>query len=133
MKKQWQKFKAWSGRTWSRFKLWLLGILASLGLVSVALVAPVGVSYVPASLYEDGTTLPLAEIAETRLYCDDALVTSEPGADGSFDDLNGFLPVGVSSCYGTHVATNGLESVPSNIITVTILTSSAPNPPELIQ
>lgn len=133
MKKYWERFKAWVADKWRRFKKWFMGLLAAIGLVSVAVVAPVQVSYTPATEYEDGTPLPLDEIAETRLYCNGELVATEPGADGSFDDVSTVLPVGTSQCYGTHVGTNALESQPSNTITVIVVSSSAPNPPVLIE
>lgn len=132
MKKYWQRFKAWTKHTAQRFKLWVLGILASLGLVTVAVVAPGDIFYTPATEYEDGTPLPLSQIAETRLYCNGALVASEAGADGVFDDAKSLLPVGDNVCYGTHVATNAMESRPGESITVTVLPTAAPLPPELL-
>jgi hypothetical protein len=132
MKRQWQRFKAWSARTWQRFKRWVIGILGSLGLITVSLIAaPVQVTYTPATEYEDGTALPIDDIAETRLYCNGDLVATEPGADGSFDDVSGVLPVGTSECYGTHVGVNALESQPSNTITVIVRPSVAPGAPVL--
>ena len=131
MKTYWKRFTTWSGRTWARFKKWFIGLLVSIGMISVAVVAPVAVNYVPATQYTDGSPMPIDEIAETRLYCNGALVTTESGADGSFDDVSGLLPVGVSQCYGTHVATNGIESGQSNTVSVTVISSAAPNPPEL--
>ena len=129
---RWQRFKMWSSVKWSRFKHWLFGLLVSLGVVSVALVQTVNVTYTRATQYDDGSPLPLSEIAETRLYCNDVLIATEPGADGVFGGVDALLPAGDSVCYGTHVATNALESAPSVSITISVLTSSAPKPPELI-
>ena len=133
MRKRWERFKAWVADKWRRFKKWIMGVLASLGLVSIAVVQGVDVTYTAATEYEDGTPLPVEEIAETRLYCNGELVASEPGADGAFEGVQALLPVGANQCYGTHVATNAKESQPSNTITVVVLTSSAPNPPVLIE
>ena len=131
MKKQWQRFKDWTRRTWKRFTKWFLGILAALGFVAISTSAPVSINYMAATEYEDGTPLPLADIAETRLYCNGELVATEPGADGSFDGLEDVLPVGTSSCYGTHVATNALESAPSNSVEVIVRPGVPPMPPVL--
>jgi hypothetical protein len=133
MKKHWTKFKAWTGRTWTRFKKWMLGILAGIGIITASMVQAVNVAYITAVEYEDGTALPIAEIATTQLYCNDELLITEPGADGSFDNVNTLLPVGVSSCYATHTGTNGKESSASNTINVTVQSLAAPKPPELIE
>ena len=129
---RWQRFKTWCSIKWSHFKKWVIGLLVSLGVVSVALVQTVNVTYTRATQYDDGSPLPLSEIAETRLYCNDVLIATEPGADGEFSGVDALLPAGDNVCYGTHVATNAKESVPSATIVVSVLSSSAPNPPELI-
>ena len=129
--KYWKRFKAWARRTWKKFTGWLTGILVSLGLITVALVQSMDVTYTPATEYVDGTPLPIEDIAETRLYCNDVVVASEPGADGVFQDVVASLPVGDNVCYGTHIGTNALESDASNSITVTVRPNVAPKPPEL--
>jgi len=117
----------WLKAKFLKFKAWLLGILVALGLV-VAAAAQVAFTYTPPTTYEDGSALPLAEIQETRLYCDGVLVDTELGSDGTFSVA---LSVGTHVCYGTVVATNGLESLPSNEVTKVVLSAFAPSPPTL--
>lgn len=115
---------------WLQIKKWWIGLLVAIGLVAAPLViaVPTGFTYTPATQYEDGTALPITEIAETRFYCNDVLVGTEPGASGAFTvDLS----PGTYTCYATHVATNGLESAPSNSVVKTVLPNVAPNPPVL--
>ena len=114
---------------WERFKAWIVSILVAIGVVGggIVIAQPVDLNYTRPTTYEDDSPLPLSEIAETRLYCNDVLVLTEPGSDETFDNVDSLLPVGTHSCYGTVVATNGLESRPSNIKEVIILSSSAPN------
>ena len=131
MKKQWQRFKDWTRRTWKRITKWFLGVLAAIGVVTVGISAPVTINYMAATEYEDGTPLPLADIAETRVYCNGEMVASEPGADGEFTGLEDVLPVGTHTCYGTHVATNALESGPSNSIQVIVRPGVPPMAPVL--
>ena len=126
-----KRFKAWVKRTWSRFKLWALGVLASIGLVSVALVQPLTLSYTPPTQYTDGSPLPIEELAEARLYCSGSLVITETDINGTFDNVDAVLTVGDHTCYATVVAINGIESDPSNSLDVTVLSSSAPEPPVL--
>jgi len=114
-------------RSWgAKIKRWFLAVLASLGLVTAVIIAAGPITYTAATEYEDGTPLPLAEIAETRLYCNGNLELTELGADGELDIV---LPVGDNICYATHVATNGQESEPSNSITVKVMSSAKPNAP----
>jgi len=113
---------------WKKFKAWVYSILVTLGVVAAALAVQVDFSYVPPSEYVDGTPLPLSEIQETRLYCDGALVATESGSDGSFTTT---LSVGTHICYATVVATNGLESDPSNEVVRVVLTDQLPRPPVL--
>ena len=99
-----------------------VGIVAA---IPIALSQIVNFNYTPATTRVDGSPLALADIAETRLYCNNQLVTSEPGADGNF---NPDLMPGSYTCYATHVDTNGLESDPSNEVTKLVL-PPRPNPP----
>ena len=128
---RWQRFKAWAKRTWKKFTAWISGLFAVLvGAVIVG--QSFDVSYTPAVEYVDGNLMPIDEIAETRLYCNDELLVSEPGADGLFENALSSLPVGDYVCYGTHLAINGLESGPSNTVTYTVRPNVAPRPPELV-
>jgi len=81
--------------------------------IPFAATANVTFTYQAATEYEDGTPLPLEEIKYTRLYCDGELVAQEAGAKG---DIYAELIAGYHSCYATHVATNDLESIPSNTV-----------------
>lgn len=124
--------KNWITRQWKKFKAWAYGLLIALGIVAAPLLyaEAVNFTYTPATQYTDGTVMPADQIAETRLYCDGVMVSSEAGADGGFIvDLG----IGTHTCYGTHVATNGQESAPSNSVTKIVLPSAAPEPPVLDQ
>lgn len=123
--------KKWFRKKWAQFKAWVLAILVSLGLLAGAIVTAATVTYTPATEYEDGTSLPLSEIAETKLYCSGGLLTSELGADGEFEGAIALLPVGDNSCYSTHVATNGLESSASNTTVIRVVPQVPPKPPVL--
>ena len=118
----------WIKRQWSRFKGWVYALLIALGVIVPAMAALKDFTYTAATFYEDGTPLPLDQIAETRLYCNGELVASEAGADGNFTNV--LLAPGNYDCYGTHVATNGRESLPSTSVVFTVLPEVAPNPPE---
>jgi hypothetical protein len=130
--------KKWFKEKWLKFKGWVIALLVSIGLLSVPLVlsAPTEFTYTPASEYEDGTPLPLSEIAETRLYCSlngigqEVLVASEASADGNFSVE---LEPGTWECVATHVGTNSLESSYSDPVTKVVLPSVPPNPPILNQ
>ena len=107
----------WMKNLWHRFKAVVVGVLTGLGFFTVAVLAPGDITYTRATQYEDGQPLPLEEIAETRLYCDNQvvlwskhLVASEPGADEIFDAAINSLPGGDNICYGTHVSVKGVES-----------------------
>ena len=123
--------RAWTVVQWRRFKRWAYGILIALGLVTGGLVYSeiVNFTYTPASQRVDGTPMALSEIAETRLYCDGSLITSEPGADSG---ISGDLGLGSHDCYATHVDTAGQESDPSNIVTRIVL-PARPGAPVLDQ
>ena len=117
----------WFRRIWAKIKGWIYALLIALGLIVPAIAALKDFTYTRATQYEDGTPLPLEQIAETRLYCNGELVASEAGADGDFAGV--LLAPGNYDCYGTHVATNGLESQPSASITFAVLPEVAPDPP----
>ena len=123
----------WLKDKWQRFKVWFIGLLIAIGLVAAPVVFATDATYTPASTYEDGTNLPLTEIAETRLYCNGGATPAitEPGADGAFENLEATLSAGDNTCYATHVSTNGLESLPSNEVTFRIIPQVRPNPPVL--
>lgn len=75
--------------------------------------ADVTYTYRAATQREDGTPLSLKEIKYTRLYCDGKLIAQEAGADG---DITAALTAGHHVCFGTHVDTNEVESLPGNAI-----------------
>lgn len=114
----------------SRFRTWLIALLASLGY----LVIPVADSVVTnftfdnATTYTDGSPMPLSAIEETRLYCDGNIVATI--TDGS-EEFNPDLTPGSYACYATHVA-NGIESVPSNTVTK-VVDQPPPSPPDNLQ
>lgn len=120
----------WIKKFWIKVRSWFYAILLALGFTVPILAAMRDFSYDPATTYTDGTPLPADQIAETRLYCnaDPAPLAAEPGADGNFAGIV-FTP-GDYVCHSTHVATNGLESAPSNEVTFTVLPEVAPSPPE---
>lgn len=105
--------RRWIKTKWLKFRKWFYGVLVSFGIFAAAVVQAKDIVYNRATEYEDGSPLPIEEIAETRLYCNDQLLLTEPGADGAFDNAFASLPAGDNICYATHVATNGMESAPS--------------------
>lgn len=125
----WNRAKARTARTWNRFKAWGYGILVALGLVVAIPIEAIEmtVTYTRATEYSDGTPMPLSDIAESRLYCDGALVATEPGAD---QDWNPDMAPGTYQCYGTHYDIYDRESIPSNMIQRTVV-PGLPNPPIL--
>lgn len=123
--------REWLKAKWARFKKWVYGILVALGIATAPLLYAeiVGFSYTPADQYEDGTAMPITDIAFTRLYCNDEMVANEPGADGDFSVE---FTVGRYECYATHVVLGPdgqeIESAPSNLV-VKIVNPARPNPP----
>lgn len=117
--------------SWLKTRKWLVALLIALGLMSPILYAEiVGFSYQAATEYEDGTPLPIVDIAFTRLYCDDVLVSEEEGADQSFSvDLG----IGTHECYATHVVLgptgDEIESDPSNTV-IKVVNPVKPNAPQ---
>ena len=115
-------------KIWQKIKKWWKGLLVSVGILAAApfaLSQVVNFTYVPATTRMDGSPLAITDIAETRLYCNNQLVVSEPGADANF---NPDLMPGNYTCYATHVDTDGQESDPSNEVTKLVL-PARPNPP----
>lgn len=121
--------KNWFKKAWLKLKKWGIAILAALGIiVGGGLYAEtVNFTYTRADQRMDGTPLALSDIAETRLYCDGSLVTTEPGAD---ENIDADLGLGSHSCHATHVDTAGQESDPSNIV-VRMVLPARPNAPVL--
>jgi len=120
-------------KVWAKIKKWWVAMLVALGLVSAPILYAevVTFTYVAATENIDGSPLDIADIAFTRLYCNDVLVVSEAGADL---DFNPELGIGSYSCYATHVvlAPDGteLESDPSNRVT-RVVNPARPQPPVL--
>ena len=126
----WIKAKLYNG--WLRLKKWAIAILVALGIIVAVPILPVEAvmvefTYTRATEYTDATPMPLAEIANTNLYCNGALVVSEPGADEAF---NPDMVPGVYDCYATHIDIYGRESGMSNTVQKTVL-PGLPNPPVL--
>lgn len=124
------KFRQKVRNLWSRIKRWIYSALVSLGLVMpLALAAPTDFTYTAATERVDGTPLALSDIAFTKLYCNDVMVSQEDGADGGFTvDLG----LGSHTCYATHVDVEGQESDPSNLVTKLVL-PARPNGPSNLQ
>ena len=121
--------KKWLKKKWLQIKKWWIALLISLGLIATPILYAemVNFTYTAATERVDGTPMPLAEIAASRLYCDGSLLEEEVGADG---DFNPDLGLGSHSCYATHVDTDGQESDPSNTV-VKVVNPALPNPPVL--
>ncbi len=124
----WKWIKRQSVSAWRHARAWTISALIALGIISGALYAEtVGFSYVRATLRTDGSALALADIAETKLYCDGVLVTTEAGAD---QNISANLTIGSHTCHATHVDTAGQESDASNIV-LRVVNPARPNPPIL--
>lgn len=128
--------RIWFRKKWAQLKGWFVGVLVALGLVTAPFIMaePKDFTYTAATQYEDGTALPIEEIATTQVYCRQgadpfAEVVQEVGADGVFDPVE--FTGGDWECYATHTATNGQESQPSGSVFFRILPDVAPNPPVL--
>lgn len=144
--------KAWLKAQWARFKAWILGGLAAIGITLGTLTvatAAVTFSWTLPTSNTDGTALDPAQIVETRIYCDidPAVFTPQtqtapashaadlavpgPGTVGQLD-----LPFGRHDCFATVLAqytdaqenTAFVESGPSNIATK-IVAPPQPAPP----
>jgi len=133
MKNWFTNVREWMSRQINRFKRWFYGLLVAVGLISGGLLyaETVSFTYTRATLYDDGTIMPLSEIQSTRLYCNGSLLTEEPGADQSID---GDLGIGTHECYATHVDIYDRESLPSGSVTrVVSPPGTGPSPPVLEQ
>ena len=125
----WNWIKDKSAAGWQRVKRWWIAVLTSVGIIAGGAIyaETVGFSYVRATARTDGTALALADIAETRLYCDGALVATEAGAD---ENISAELGIGSHNCHATHVDTAGQESDISNVVH-RVVNPARPNPPIL--
>ena len=69
----------WLKRTWFRFKAWIIGFLAALGLVAVTVAQAHTLSWSHPADRVDGTPMDISEILETRIYCGgDPIVVPAP-------------------------------------------------------
>jgi hypothetical protein len=117
-------------KLWNKVRTWVISILVTLGLITVAVqAATVNFTYTPATTYTDGTLMPLEDIDFTRLYCDGVMVSEEPGADGDFSIVLGF---GTHVCTATHVVlmADTPESDMSAPVTK-VVSPGQPSPPTL--
>lgn len=90
---------------------------------------------------EDGTSLSVDDIKETRVWCNATgwPPTTIVAAPTNFVSIE--LPVGVHTCFAKTVDVDGLVSVRSNEVTITVVAPpveepvepSPPNAPTLIQ
>jgi hypothetical protein len=125
--------KIWFRKQWLRFKKWIYGVLLALGIIAAPILYAemVDFTYVRATVYDDGTAMPVEEIQFTRLYCDGVMVTEEAGAD---QNISAELGIGGHDCYATHVDIYDRESVPSNSVSRTVSPpGTGPSPPVLDQ
>ena len=87
----------------------LLGsVLFCLSLSAVSHAEIITITYTPADTYNDGSTLPIANISKTNLWCNDTKVAGHMGATGRFDTD---LPDGIYTCYAVHTAINALGNL----------------------
>lgn len=143
--------RSWLKERWARFKAWIIGLLATIGIVAIPIVTTAAVSFgwtLPTQ-NTDGSALDLAQIVETRIYCDVDPATFTPQnqtdpashtPDGVYPapsmtgDLN--LTFGRHDCFATVLAqytdafgnSGFMESDPSNIATK-IVAPPKPQPP----
>jgi hypothetical protein len=120
----WDKGWKWTKAKWLRFRKWGVSVMVSLGLIvgGMALADDATLSWSNATLNEDGTVLPIEDIAETRLYKQVfplgtdvsqeprsyTQVVSLPPTETSYVDAD--LPNGIHCYVGTHVHVNSSES-----------------------
>lgn len=125
----WKRMRSKTIDMWSKFKFWVYALLVSVGVIIALPAAAVTVefTYTRATEYTDLTPMPIAEIAETRLYCNGTLIATELGADESF---NPDMTPATYDCYATHIDIYGRESNPSNTVQKVVL-PGLPNPPVL--
>ena len=106
----------WLKRTWFRFKAWIIGLLAALGLVAVTVAQAHTLSWTHPTDRVDGTPMDISEILETRIYCGGSPIVV-PAPAVAYD----YLIPGSHTCYATTVDTYGQESDPSNSVTFEVL------------
>ena len=125
----WNWIKQKSVATWRYIKGWWVAALVSLGIIAggVAYSQNMTIDWVNATQRVDGSAFTLAELAETRIYCDGSTVPIIVVTDDSTTATVQF-GVGIHTCHATHVDTIGQESDPSNIVGFTIV-PGRPNPP----
>lgn len=88
-------------------------------------------SWAPPSTYTDNSPLdPATDLTEFRIYLNGALHQTSPNTATTAIVPN--LPFGSNEFYVTAVATNGNESVMSNIAIRTVVDNRVPGPPTLI-
>ncbi len=138
--------KIWMKKQWLRFKSWVYGILAALGIVvgGLALAVPVDYSWTNPTQNTDGSVFdPATELAEIRIYCEvdpagfvpetPTVSQSETPKAVSLGDATGYtidhLP-GTHSCFATAFDVYGYESSPSGV-SVKVVERFPPNPPDL--
>ena len=133
----------WFKKQWTKVKSWVYSILVAIGLAVplVLLGADVSMQWTMPVTYEDGSVLPLNEIAEVRIYKQtfplgtditvEARSYSEhavlPNTETTFTDFA--VTDGIHCYVGTVVATNGLESRYSNEFCETV-DARQPSPPQ---
>lgn len=124
------KIKTKTKVAWRRIKLWVAGILASIGIgIGVGYADVKDFTWELPTEYEDGTPLAASDITETRVYCDGdtspTITTAAPASAASAD-----FGIGSHTCFATVVDVFGTESLPSNSVTF-VVTPGRPNPPVL--
>ncbi len=113
---------------WHKTKLWVLALLASLGIIVGAYAETKDFTWSNPTFRTDGSAFDAAtEQLETRLYCDGDAAIVIPNGPTSY---SGDFGIGSHTCYATAVDTDGQESDPSNDVTFDVL-PARPNPPTL--
>lgn len=88
-------------------------------------------SWLPPDSYENGDALdPAVDLTGYGVFMNGVQVATAPNSASSFLVLD--LPFGDNAFYITSIATNGLESVMSNVAVRTVVDDRVPNPPTLI-
>ncbi len=126
----WRHARGWGRSAWQRTRAWFLGVLVALGVVAAPALSQtdqVQVGWSNPTTYTDGSALdPASDLQEIRVICDtvsDPFVFASPVETGELD-----LPFGESVCYAIAVDIYGSESLPSNMVTIT-LDRGQPSPP----
>lgn len=117
--------KSWMKAQWTKLKGWVYAMLVTLGVVAgnFALADDVNLSWTNAVQYDDGSSMPISEIASTQLYKQSfplgtdlaaevrayTLLVSVPPTQLSYIDPD--QPNGIYCYVATHTAVNGEESL----------------------